>query len=68
MSKSYTKQEVKQRAERILNLPPMTRAGTVNEFFDMACGGNAGGIRHMYYSGKPDNFFRDVLVIINGGK
>ena len=65
---SYTQQEVVDRANRVLSQPVTLRTGTVNEFFDMACGGNGGGIRHMYYSGKPDNFFRDVLVIINGGK
>jgi hypothetical protein len=65
---SYTQQEVIDRANRILSQPVTLRTGTVNEFFDMACGGNAGGIRYLYYSGKPDNFFRDVLVIINGGK
>ena len=66
--KTYTQQEVIDRANRILNMDAGLRHGTINEFFDMACGGNAYGIREQYYIGKPDNFFRDVLVIINGGK
>ena len=68
MTKSYTQQEVEERAKRILSMPSGLKYGTVNEFFDMACGGDASGIRQQYYVGKPDNFFRDVLVIINGGK
>ena len=65
---SYTQQEVIDRANRILSQPVTLRTGTVNQFCDMACGGDACGIRQKYYVGKPDNFFRDVLVIINGGK
>ena len=64
MSKSYTQQEVKERAERILNLPPMTRAGTINEFYNMAEGESEFGIREEYYPGKPNQFFKDVLAII----
>ena len=66
--KTYTQQEVKQRAERILNMPPMLRAGTVNEIQDMAEGGHAEGIREQYYPGKPDSFFREVLLIVEGGE
>jgi len=66
--KTYTQQEVKQRAERILNMPPILRAGTVNEIQDMADGGNAEGIREQYYPGKPDSFFREVLLIVEGGE
>ena len=48
MTKSYTQQEVKDRAQRILNLPPMTRAGTINEFYNMAEGESEFGIREKY--------------------
>ena len=68
MTKSYTQQEVKQRAERILNMPPMLRAGTINEIHDMAEGGSACGIREQYYPGKPDSFFREVLLIVEEGE
>ena len=66
--KTYTKQEVKQRAERILNLPPMTRAGVINEFYNMADGESEFGIREEYYPGKPDQFFKDVLEIVPRGE
>jgi len=66
--KTYTKQEVKQRAERILNLPPMTRAGVINEFYNMADGESEFGIREEYYPGKPDQFFKDVLEIVTRGE
>ena len=66
--KTYTKQEVKQRAERILNLPPMTRAGTINEFYKLADGESEFGIREKYYPGKPNQFFKDVLAIVTGGE
>ena len=66
--KSYTKKEVKQRAERILNMPAGLRYGTINEIQDMADGGNAEGIREQYYPGKPDSFFREVLLIVEGGE
>jgi hypothetical protein len=64
---SYTQQEVIDRANRILSQPTTLRAGTINEFDLMAEGVNT-DIRQQFYAGKPDNFFRDVLVIINGGK
>jgi hypothetical protein len=66
--KTYTQQEVKQRAERILNMPASLRYGTINEIQDMADGGNAEGIREQYYPGKPDSFFREVLLIVEGGE
>ena len=68
MTKSYTQQEVKDRAQRILNLPPMTRAGTINEFHNMADGESEFGIREKYYPGKPNQFFKDVLAIVTGGE
>ena len=66
--KTYTQQEVKDRAERILNLPPMTRAGVINEFYSMAEGESEFGIREKYYPGKPNSFFREVLLIVEGGE
>jgi len=66
--KTYTQQEVKQRAERILNMPASLRYGTINEIQDMADGGNAEGIREQYYPGKPDSFFREVLLIVEEGE
>ena len=66
--KTYTQQEVKQRAERILNMPPLLKAGTINEMHDMAEGGSAYGIREQYYPGKPDSFFREVLLIVEEGE
>ena len=66
--KTYTQQEVKQRAERILNMPASLRYGTINEIQDMADGGNAEGIREQYYPGKPDSFFREVLLIVERGE
>lgn len=66
--KTYTQQEVKQRAERILNMPAGLRYGTINEIQDMADGGNAEGIREQYYPGKPDSFFREVLLIVERGE
>ena len=68
MSKSYTQQEVKERAERILNMPPMLKAGTINEIHDMAEGGSAYGIREQYYPGKPDSYFREVLREVERGE
>ena len=68
MSQSYTQQEVKARAEYILRLPPMTRAGTINEFYNMADGESEFGIREKYYPGKPNQFFKDVLAIVTGGE
>ena len=68
MSNSYTQQEVKERAARILSLPPLTRAGTINEFYNMAEGESEFGIREEYYPGKPNSFFREVLLIVEGGK
>jgi len=64
----YTHQEVKQRAQRIMSMPAGLKYGTINEIADMAHGGNAGGIREQYYLGKPDSFFKEVLVIVNGGE
>ena len=66
--KTYTQQEVRQRAERILNMPASLRYGTINEIQDMADGGNAEGIREQYYPGKPDSFFREVLLIVERGE
>ena len=66
--KTYTKQEVKQRAERILKMPAGLRYGTINEIHDMAEGGNASGIREEYYPGKPDSFFKEVLLIVERGE
>ena len=66
--KTYTQQEVKQRAEHILNMPAGLRYGTINEIQDMADGGNAEGIREQYYPGKPDSFFREVLLIVEEGE
>jgi len=66
--KTYTQQEVRQRAERILNMPAGLRYGTINEIQDMADGGNAEGIREQYYPGKPDSFFREVLLIVERGE
>ena len=66
--KTYTQQEVRQRAERILNMPAGLRYGTINEIQDMAEGGNAEGIREQYYPGKPDSFFREVLLIVEEGE
>ena len=66
--KTYTKKEVKQRAEHILNMPASLRYGTINEIQDMADGGNAEGIREQYYPGKPDSFFREVLLIVERGE
>ena len=66
--KTYTKQEVKQRAERILNMPPLLKSGTINEMHDMAEGGTAFGIREQYYPGKPDSFFREVLQEVERGE
>jgi hypothetical protein len=63
MSQPYTQQEVKERAARILALPTGIRHGTVNEFHDMAAGESAYGIREEYYSGMPDQFFKDVLAL-----
>ena len=66
--KTYTQKEVKQRAERILNMPPLLKAGTINEMHDMAEGGSAYGIREQCYPGKPDSFFREVLLIVEEGE
>jgi len=70
MMKLYTQQEVKARAARILSMPAGIRLGTINEFRDMATGDTAYGIREEYYPDKPNQFFKDVLSIIdksNGG-
>ena len=65
---TYTLKEVRLRAERILSQPATMRFGTINEFYDMAEGGDADGIRQQYYPGKSDDFFKKVLDIINGGE
>jgi len=66
--KTYTQQEVKERAERILNMPPLLKAGTINEIHVMSEGGSAHGIREQYYPGKPDSFFREVLREVERGE
>ncbi len=68
MRKTYTLKEVKLRAEKILSQPATMRHGTINEFYDMAEGGDADGIRQQYYPGKSDEFFKTVLDVINGGE
>jgi hypothetical protein len=68
MSKSYTQQEVKERAQRILNMTPFMRSGTINEFHNMAAGESEHGIREKYYPGKPDSFFREVLQEVERGE
>jgi len=65
MMKLYTQQEVKARAARILSMPAGIRLGTINEFRDMATGDTAYGIREEYYPDKPNQFFKDVLKVIN---
>ena len=65
MMKLYTQQEVKARAARILSMPAGLKHGTINEFHDMASGESAYGIREEYYPGKPNQFFKDVLKVIN---
>ena len=64
---NYTQQEVTERAQRILSQPFGVRFGTINEFSDMAEGGSAYGIREEYYPRMPDDFFRDVLKLVNKG-
>ena len=66
--KSYTQQEVKARAARILSMPAGLKYGTINEIHDMAEGGSAHGIREEYYPGKPDSFFKEVLLIVKRGE
>ena len=66
--KTYTQQEVKARAARILSMPAGLKYGTINEIHDMAEGGNADGIREEYYPGKPDSFFKEVLLIVERGE
>ena len=65
--KTYTQQEVKERAARILSMPAGLRYGTINEFHNMAAGESEYGIREKYYPGKPDSFFKEVLLIVEGG-
>ena len=64
MSKSYTQQEVEERAKRILSQSAGLRRGTINEFRNMANGETEYGIRETYYPGKPNQVFSDVLAII----
>ena len=59
---SYTQQEVQARAARILT---GVRLGTINEFYNMSEGGSEYGLREEYYPGKPNQFFKDVLKVIN---
>ena len=66
--KTYTQQEVKARAARILSMPAGLKYGTINEIHDMAEGGSAHGIREEYYPGKPDSFFREVLREVRRGE
>jgi hypothetical protein len=65
MSKPYEQQEVQERAERILAIPHSIRLSVINEFHNMAAGELEYGIREEYYPGKPDQFFKAVLSIIN---
>jgi len=65
MSQSYTQQEVQARAARILAQSTGIRLGTINEFYSMAEGGSEYGLREKYYPGKPNQFFKDVLKVIN---
>jgi len=65
---TYTLEEVKLRADKILSQPMTIRSGTINEFYDMSEGGDAEGIRQRYYSTKPDAFFKAVLAIVDGGE
>ena len=49
-------------------MPAGLRYGTINDIQDMAEGGNAEGLREQYYPGKPDSFFREVLLIVERGE
>jgi len=62
---SYTQQEVQARAARILAQSTGVRLGTINEFYNMSEGGSEHGLREKYYPGKPNQFFKDVLKVIN---
>ena len=64
MSQSYTQQEVEERAKRILSQSGNLRLGTINQFYNMANGQSEYGLRETYYPGKPNQFFSDVLAII----
>ncbi len=66
MSKSYTQEEVNQKAQNVLRMRPnsLTRLSTINELEYMAEGEDLPGIRAEFYPGKPDQFFRDVLKVI----
>jgi hypothetical protein len=65
MSKSYTQQEVEARAARILAQSTGIRLGTINEFYNMAAGESEYGLREKYYPNMPNQFFKDVLKVIN---
>jgi len=67
MSQSYTQQEVRERAAMILAMPTGIRYGVINEFHNMAAGETEYGLRAKYYPGKPDSFFKEVLLIVEGG-
>jgi hypothetical protein len=62
---SYTQQEVEERAKRILSQAGSLRQGTINQFFNMSRGETEYGLRETYYPGKPNQFFSDVLAIVN---
>ena len=61
---SYTQKEVEERAQRILSMPAIFRSGTINQFSMFADGLDDDGVRDEFYPGKPNEFFADVLALV----
>jgi hypothetical protein len=54
-------QDIADKVEHLRNMPGSFRYSIINEFEDMAEGGDAGGIRSEYYPNWTDEDFRAVL-------
>ena len=66
MSNQYTQEEVNYRANHVKQMKSGLKYSTINELELMAEGQDPDGLRSQFYSGKPDQFFKDVLAVIKG--
>jgi len=59
-----SKQDIIDRANYINLMPTIQKIGVINEFYEMANGGSAYGIREEYYSDWSDQDFYSALNLI----
>ncbi len=59
-----SEQDIVDRANYISLMPTIQKIGVINEFYEMANGGSACGIREEYYPDWSDQDFHRVLSLI----